>query len=160
MRRKLRRLHRVIHLRRKQVGAVVSETALALMFLEGKRHHGVDAEIRPIFDPVETIEDLADAMRADVSAQIIFGVEDADVKLIDDEVIESGRTKASIVPGVVRGLAYDAIAIWIAVELKLARIGVALEAFTAGANHIEAIKITVFDARHKPGPEAEGIFGE
>src|SRR3954452_4778889 len=128
MRRKLRRLHRVIHLRRKQVGAVVSETALALMFLEGKRHHGVDAEIRPIFDPVETIEDLADAMRADVSAQVIFGVEDADVELIDDEVVESGGTKARIVPRIVGGIAYNAIAVWIAVELQFARIRVALEA--------------------------------
>src|SRR4051794_41173489 len=99
-------------------------------------------------------------MRADVSAQVIFGVEDADVKLIDDEVIESGRTKARIMPGIVGGIAYNAIAVWIAVELKLARVWVALEAFTAGANHIEAIEITVFDARHKPSPEAGGILDE
>src|SRR4051794_19412134 len=99
------------------------------MFLEGKRHHGVDAEIRPIFDPINNIENFADAMPPDVSAQVIFGVEDADVKLIDHEVIESGRTKARIVPRIIRGIAYDAVAVWIAVELKLARIRVALKAF-------------------------------
>src|SRR4051812_40356942 len=130
------------------------------MFLERKRHHGVDAEIRPIFDPINNIEDLADPMPPDVSAKIIFGVEDADVKLIDDEVVESGRTKARIVPGIVGGIAYDAIAVWIAVELQLARIWVTLEAFTAGANHIEAIEVAVFDVRHEACPEAGGIFCE
>src|SRR6202008_3528372 len=99
------------------------------IFLKRKRHHGIDAEILEILDPVDNIENLADAVRPDVSAKVVLRIEDADVKLIDDEIAEGGRTKVGIVPRIVRWVAYDTVAVRIAVELELARIGVALESF-------------------------------
>src|SRR4051794_23937404 len=82
------------------------------------------------------------------------------MELVHDEVIESGRTEASVVPRIVRRGAYYAIAIWIPVELELARVWVALEAFTARSDDIEAIEVTVFDPGHKASPNAGGIFHE
>ena len=96
-------------------------------------------------------------MPPDVSAQVVLRVEHTDVELVDDEVIESGRTEACVVPGIVRRVAYHAVAIWIPVEFELPRVWIALEAFTTGSNDIEAIKATVFDAGQKASPEASGI---
>ena len=67
VRRELGRRHRVVHLWREQIGAVVTETVLALILLKRKRHDGIDAEIRPILDPIDNIEDLADAVPSDVA---------------------------------------------------------------------------------------------
>ena len=88
----------VIHLRRKEVRAVVAEAVLALIFLKRQRHDGVHAEVREIFDAIHHIQDLADAMRPDVLARGILRIEHADVKLIDDQIAESRRTEPCVVP--------------------------------------------------------------
>src|SRR4051812_18458231 len=116
------------------------------MFLKWQRHHSVDAEVGEIFDPTYDIEDLADAMRPNVFACLILRVEHADMKLIDNEVIERGRPEFSVMPRIVGRIAHNAIAIRIAVKFQLARIRVALEPFAAGSDDEESIEVAVFDS--------------
>ena len=158
IRRKLACRHRIVHLRREKVGAVVAEAVLALIFLKRQRHDGIHAKVREIFDALHHIQDLADPMRADVFAGRILRVERSDVKLIDDQVVESRRTEVCVMPLVARRIAHDAVAVRIPVELELARIRIALEALAAGADHVEPIEVAVLDARHEAGPKAIGVL--
>ena len=68
------------------------------------------------------------------------------MELIDNEIVESRRTESGIVPFVVGGIAYDAIAVGISVKLQLARIRVALEPFAAGSDDEKSIEVAVFDS--------------
>ena len=97
-------------------------------------------------------------MRPDVLAGGVLRVKHADVKLVDDQVAESRRAEARVVPGIIAGIAHDAVAVRIPVELELARIGIALEALAAGADDVEAIEVAVLDSGHEAGPKAIGVL--
>src|SRR5262249_26212912 len=95
-------------------------------------------------------------------AGIVLRVEDADVKLVDDQTVERRRAKSSVVPDVVARIADDAVARipGIAAHLELARVRIALEPFAPGADDVEAVEIAVGHAGHVACPEAARVLDE
>src|SRR5512139_3783029 len=95
-------------------------------------------------------------MRSNVSALIITGVEDANMQLVDDEIVKRWRAETLVMPRVGLGIADDAVADWVAAQLQLTRPGVALEAGALRADDEEPIQGAVRDA----GAEASPVAGD
>src|SRR5205814_4051982 len=112
-----------------------------------QRHHRIHSKILEVLDAIDHVQNLADSMWTDVMTLVVPRVEHADVKLIDDQIVERRRTKSLIAPDICARIAHDAVARipWVAAHLELARIGIALESLAALANYVEPIEIPVLD---------------
>ena len=125
-----------------------------MVLLKRQRHHRVYSKVLEVLDAVDHIQNLADSMWTDVVALVVAGIEHADVKLVDDQIVERRWTKSLITPDIRTRIAHDAVARIprVAAHLELTRVGIAFEAFAALANYVESIKITVLDAGEVAGP--------
>jgi len=82
--------HTKAHLRREEVAAVVADAPIRASFIDWQRLDGVYAEAHEMLDLIERVKKSAFA----IAALRIWAGENADVELIDDQVIERWRTKA------------------------------------------------------------------
>ena len=100
-------------------------------------------------------------MRANVLSRIVLRVEHTNVELINDQIVERGRTKSRVVPNVFVRIADDAIARIpgiTAAHFQFARVRVALETLAAGADDVKAIEVVVLHSRKKSAPKTPGIL--
>ena len=144
--------HRIIHLRRKQIGAVVAQAVLGLILLKRQRHDGVHTEVSEVLDPIHDIQEFTDPMRPNVLALIILGVKHTKVKLINDQITECRRTESFVVPGKRIRIADNTVALRIAIHLQFTCIRISLETFSSRSHDIEPILIAILDPREEPAP--------
>ena len=145
-------MHRVIHFWRKHVSTVIAQTVGPLEFDDGQGLDSVDAKLCQIGKALEDIQEFPLTLLSHVLIVRIHGIESADVKLINDQVIKRGGVVILIMPGITAGVTHYAIAIGITIEFQFARIRVTLVGLCTTSGNIEAIVISILDAWDKPGP--------
>ena len=91
---------------------------------------------------------------------IVFGVEDTDVELVDDQIVEGWRTKGLIVPGKSIRVANDAVAVRVTVHLQLASIRIALETLAAVTHDPKPVLAAIDNSWEKACPVSIGIPDE
>src|SRR5689334_9000217 len=145
----------VVHLRREQVRAAVTPAAGPRELRDREGLDGVDAQRREVGQTVDYVEERRDAVLA------IGSVERADVKLIDDQVVERGRPETTVVPGKTGRVADDAVTDRIGrVQGELAGVWVALVPVVAEAMYVELVLVAIADAGDEPGPVAANILDQ
>ncbi len=145
----------VVVLRGEVIGAVVAEAELGLELDDGQELQRGDAKVAEVGQARDDVEELAGLLSA------LRGPEGADVKLVDDEVMELRRAPRGIVPGITARVAREAV--WIGpggLITQFAGVGVALGIVAAGAEDVELVAGTVLEAGPESGPVAIGVAGE
>src|SRR4051812_11940599 len=88
------------------------------------------------------------------------GVEDADVELLEDQIVGNRRPEAVVVPGVVAGSADDAVDLGVAVPLQLAGTGVALVPLPRRTDGPELVERAIGHAGKEAGPMSIRVADE
>ena len=141
----------VIHFGRENVGAVIAAAGGSLKFGDGQRHDCVHAEVGEIFEPAKDIEIFGNPARPDVLAVGIDGIKDANVELVNEQVVERGRAKTGVVPWIAGWIADDAVVARPAGEAEFAGVRIAFETFRSTDNP-ETVFVAFLDAWKEPGP--------
>ena len=95
---------------RKIVDAIVAHAECGFEFLDGKQLNGVHAETSQMFQFFDDVQKRATALLADIAAGLVLRPPGADVKLIDDEIVEPRRLPPLVMPRIGLRIANDAVA--------------------------------------------------
>ena len=143
--RRLVELHGIVHLRREDVGALISKAPWAAKLHNREQLDRIYPQGGEIIELPKEIEELGDPPRA------VRPVEHADVQLVYDKIVKCRRPVPQIMPSVGVGVAQNAIAMR-PIMGEFARIGIALPTGRPLSFDPKLILIALLSVRNESRP--------